>query len=134
MRCLMLVAALVLFLPGAAFGLSCARPSLDETAIDAAIMIFEGTAGSKRALDLREKAAVRIYSIDSIYGSAEDLKVYGFTVTQGWKGATTGQSVDVLFNGYWGETVSPRAKPTSWSARDGLEISCWRRFAATLSI
>jgi hypothetical protein len=113
----MLVAALGLFLPGAAFGLSCARPSLDETAIDAAIMIFEGTAGSKRALDLREKAAVRIYSIDSIYGSAEDLKVYGFTVTQGWKGATTGQSVDVLFNGYWGDgfaegeaylVVSPR--------------------------
>lgn len=102
MRCLVLVAALSLFLPEAAFGRSCARPNLDETAIDAAIMIFEGTAGPKRSLDVRERAAVQLYDIEGIYGGAEDLKVYSFTVAQGWKGATTGQSVDVLFNGYWG--------------------------------
>ncbi len=97
------VAALGLFLPGMAFGLSCARPSLDESAIDAAIMIFEGTAGPNRSLDFRERAAVRMHAIEAKGGSAEDLKVYNFTVTQGWKGATTGQSVDVLFNGYWGD-------------------------------
>ena len=111
------VAALGLLLPGAAFGLSCARPSLDKTAIDAAIMIFEGTAGPKRSLDFRERAAVRRHAIEAKGGRTEDLRVYSFTVTRGWKGAATGQSVDVLFNSYWGDgfaegeaylVVSPR--------------------------
>ena len=111
------VAALGLVLPGAAVGLSCARPSLDETAIDGAIMIFEGTAGPKRSLDSRERAAVRLHAIEGRGGGAEDLTVYEFTVTRGWKGATTGQRVDVLFNSYWGDgfaqgeaylVVSPR--------------------------
>ncbi len=111
------VVALGLFSPGAAFGLSCARPPLDETAIDAAIMIFEGTAGVKRSLDFRERAAVRRHAIEAKGGRSGDLKVYSFKVTRGWKGAATGQSVDVLFNGYWGDgfaegeaylVVSPR--------------------------
>ncbi len=111
------VAALGLFLPGAAFGLSCARPSLDEAAIDAAILIFEGTAGPKRSLDFRERAAVRMNAIEAKGGRTEDLRVYSFTVTRGWKGAVTGQSIDVLFNSYWGDgfaqgeaylVVSPR--------------------------
>ncbi len=111
------VAALSLISPGAAFGLSCARPSLDETAIDAAIMIFEGTAGPKRSLDFRDRAAVRTHAIDAIGGGTEDLRVYRFAVTRGWKGAARGQSVDVLFNSYWGDgfaeggaylVVSPR--------------------------
>jgi hypothetical protein len=111
------VAALGLFLPGAALGLSCARPSLDETTIDAAIMIFEGTAGPKRSLDFRERAVVRTHAIEAMGGRTEDLRVYNFTVTQGWKGAAAGQSVDVLFNNYWGDgfakgeaylVVSPR--------------------------
>ena len=111
------VAALGLLLPGAAFGLSCARPSLDETAIDAAIMIFEGIAGPKRLLDFRERAAVRMHAIKAKGGTTEDLRVYSFTVTRGWKGAATGQRVDVLFNSYWGDgfavgeaylVVSPR--------------------------
>ncbi len=111
------VAALGLFLPGAAFGLSCARPSLDETAVNAAIMIFEGTAGPIRSLDFLERSAVRMHAIETKGGNAEDLRVYSFTVTRGWKGATTGQSVDVLFNSYWGDgfaegeaylVVSPR--------------------------
>ena len=75
------VAALGLFLPGAAFGLSCARPSLDETAIDAAIMISEGTAGPKRSLDFRERAVVRMHTIEAKGGTTEDLRVYSFTVT-----------------------------------------------------
>ncbi len=58
-----IVTALGLFLPGAAFGRSCVRPSLDETAVDAAIMIFEGTAGPKRSLDFRERAVVRMHTI-----------------------------------------------------------------------
>ncbi len=40
------VAVLGLLLPSAAYGLSCARPSLDEAAIDAAVVIFEGKGGS----------------------------------------------------------------------------------------
>jgi hypothetical protein len=97
------VAALSLFLPGPAFGLSCARPSLDETTINSAIMIIEGTAGPKRSLNFRERAAVRVHAIESLGGRTGDLRVYSFTVTQGWKGAATGQSVDVLFNTYWGD-------------------------------
>jgi hypothetical protein len=112
-----IVAALGLVWSGAAFGLSCARPSLDATAIDGAIMIFEGTAGPKRSLDARERAAVRLHAIEGRGGGAEDLRVYIFTVTRGWKGAMTGQRVDVLFNSYWGDgfaqgeaylVVSPR--------------------------
>ena len=95
--------ALGLILPGPAFALSCARPSLDETAIDAAVMIFEGTAGPKRALDFREKAAVGRHVIEAIGARTEDLRVYGFKVTRAWKGAVTGQRVDVLFNSYWGD-------------------------------
>jgi hypothetical protein len=111
------VAALGLVWPGAALGLSCARPNLDAAAIDGAIMIFEGTAGSKRSLDARERAAVRLHAIEGRGGRAEDLKVYEFTVTRGWKGAARGQRVDVLFNSYWGDgfargeaylVVSPR--------------------------
>ena len=98
-----LVAALGLFLPGAAFGLSCARPSLDETAIAAAVMIFQGTAGPKRVLDARERAAVRLHVIDAKGGGTGDLRVYRFAVTRGWKGAAAGQNVDVLFNTYWGD-------------------------------
>ena len=111
------VAVVGLLLPSAAFGLSCARQSLDEAAIDAAVVIFEGTAGAKRSLDSREKAVIRTDVIESIGGSLKDLRVYSFTVTRGWKGATAGQSVDVLFNSYWGDgfaegeaylVVSPR--------------------------
>ena len=111
------VAVLGLLLPSAAFGLSCARPSLDEAAIDAAVVIFEGTAGPKRSLDSRDEAVVRPDVIEAMGGSIKDLRVYSFTVTQGWKGATAGQSVDVLFNTYWGDgfaegeaylVVSPR--------------------------
>ena len=111
------VVVLSLLLPSAAFGLSCARPSLDEAAIDAAVVIFEGTAGPKRALDSREEAVIRPDALEAIGGSLKDLRVYSFTVTHGWKGATAGQSVEVLFNTYWGDgfaegeaflVVSPR--------------------------
>ncbi len=97
------VATLALVLPGTAFGLSCARPSLNEVAIDAATMIFEGIAGPKRLLGSRERANVRMQTLGSKGGTTEDLRVYSFTVTRGWKGTTTGQSVDVLFNTYWGD-------------------------------
>ncbi len=126
------VAALGLISPGAAFGLSCARPSLDETAIAAAIMIFEGTAGPKRSLDRRERAAVRRHAIEAKGGRTEDLRVYRFAVTRGWKGATRGQSVDVLFNTYWGDgfaeggaylVVSPRqVKNLFWTPLCGHTI------------
>ena len=97
------VAVLGLFWPGETLGRSCARPSLDESAIDTAIIIFEGIAGPKRSLDFRERAIVRTHAIESIGRRTEDLRVYSFTVTQGWKGAATAQIVDVLFNTYWGD-------------------------------
>ncbi len=95
--------ALCLILPNAAFGLSCARPHLDKTTIDAAVMIFEGIAGPKRSLNFREKAVMRMHAIKGRGGSIEDLRVYEFKVTRGWKATATGQSVDVLFNSYWGD-------------------------------
>ena len=111
------VAALGLVLSGAAFARSCVRPSLDETAVAAAVVIFEGIAGPKRLLGIRERAVVRTDAIVTKGGRTEDLRAYGFMVTRGWKGATRGQSVDVLFNTYWGDgfaegesylVVSPR--------------------------
>ena len=99
----LVLAATILLLPDPALALSCARLSLDEAAVDAAVMIFEGTAGPKRTLDHREKAAVRFLGLESKGGGIEDLRVYRFTVTKGWKGASAGQGVDVLFNGYWGD-------------------------------
>ena len=100
---IIVVMALGMMSSGTAFGLSCARPSLDETTIDAAVMIFEGIAGSKRVLDHGERATVQKHAIEAKGGGIENLRVYSFTVTQGWKGAATGQSVDVLFNSYWGD-------------------------------
>ena len=100
---IIVVAVLGLIFPDAAFGRSCARPNLDETAIDAAVMIFEGTAGPKRALDFRERAAVGMHVIEAIGDRTDDLRVYSFTVTQAWKGTTTAQRIDVLFNSYWGD-------------------------------
>ena len=127
------VAVLGLLLPSAAYGLSCARPSLDEAAIEAAVVIFEGTAGPKRALDSREEAVIRTEAIESIGGSLKDLRVYSFTVAQGWKGATAGRA-SISFSTPIGGTVSPRARPTWWSARDRSGLSSGRRFAATRSI
>ena len=101
--CAIVVATLVMVLPGTAVGLSCARPSLDKAAIDTAIMIFEGTAGPKRLLDFRERTNARLQSLESKGGTTEDLRVYEFEVTRGWEGALTGQRVDVLFNNYWGD-------------------------------
>ncbi len=94
-------------MPARAFGLSCARPSLDDVAIDNAVAIFEGTAGAKRRLDYREKAAVRTHALKGRGGRVEDLRVYSFNVTQGWKGTMANRSVDVLFNTYWGDGFAP---------------------------
>lgn len=92
-----------MLLPGEAFGLSCAVPRLDETTINAAIMIFEGTAGPKRLLSTGETAVVENLGFESKGGGAVDLRVFRFTVTRGWKGASTGQTVDILINTYWGD-------------------------------
>jgi hypothetical protein len=97
------VVVLALLLPGESFALSCARPILDEAAIAAATMIFEGTAGPKRPLDFSERSDIRLSTIATKGGGARNLRVYRFTVTKGWKGALRGQTVDVLFNTYWGD-------------------------------
>ncbi len=95
--------ALCLILPNAAFGLSCARPNLDETTIKSAVLIFEGIAGPKRSLDRRERTAVRLHAIKGKGGTIKDLRVYRFSVIHGWKGTSTGQNIDILFNSYWGD-------------------------------
>ena len=65
-------------------------------------MIFEGTAGEERPLDTYEVAAVQAAAVATLDGRTEHLRVYEFAVLRGWKGASAGQSVDVLFNTYWG--------------------------------
>lgn len=125
-------AVLSLISSSTAFGLSCARPNLDEITIKSAIAIFEGTAGPKRSLDFRERAAVKAHAIKGIGGTTEDLRVYRFAVTRGWKGTAAGQSVDVVFNSYWGDgfaegeaylVVSPRrAGNLFWSPLCGHTI------------
>ncbi|MDX1402208.1 MAG: hypothetical protein R3245_09825 [Kiloniellales bacterium] len=103
---MIIILMLGLLLPGPAFALSCARPSLDQSAIDAAVMIFEGIAGPKRALAPGERKAVKSGAVGAIGGGLEDFGVYRFEVTKGWKGADFGQSVQVLFNNYWGDGFS----------------------------
>ena len=95
--------ALSLLLPNTAFGLSCARPNLDEVAIKSSVLIFEGTAGPKRPLNLRERAAVKFGGIKGRGGATEDLRVYRFTVTHRWKGTFAGETINVLFNSSWGD-------------------------------
>jgi hypothetical protein len=98
--------ALSLVLPGGAFGLSCAPPRLDENTVNAAIVIFEGTAGPKRLLSPAEATAVGNLGVATKGGGTTDLRVYGFVVTRGWKGVTPGRTVDVLTNAYWGDNFA----------------------------
>ena len=97
------IAFLVLLAPGTASALSCARPSLDAAAVQGAVAIFEGTAGQKRDLSRREAAVISRTAIQGKVAGTPHLKVYAFTVTKGWKGTTTEQRVEVLFNAYWGD-------------------------------
>ncbi len=90
-------------MPGTAAARSCAPPRLNDAAIEAAVVIFEGTAGEKRTPSSRERAAIRLNPIEGLGSAIEDLRVYRFTVTNGWKGTAAGQSVEVLFNTYWGD-------------------------------
>lgn len=127
------VVVLGLFPPGAAFGVTCEEPRVDKTVIDSVIMIIEGTAGSQRPLNSREKKAIREQGLKPRDGGIGDLSVYDFTVTRGWKGVKTGQSVDVLVSDTWGGSVfegenylvvSPRQfGPLFWSPLCGSTVS-----------
>ena len=140
------IVALGLLSQGTAFGLSCMEPDLDETVIDGAVMIFEGTAGPKRPLDSGEQEAILKQGFGSVGGGTRDLRVYAFTVTRGWKGTMAGQSVDVFSNTYWGDhfaegesylVVSPLqvgdlfASPLCGTTVD-LKYAAERGFLATL--
>ncbi len=112
------LAAFVCIVSGPALSLSCARPSLDEAAIDSAVVIFDGKAGSKRPLTRGETTRVGGQGLRQLGGRRSDLKVYRFTVTRAWKGVARGQALDVLFNTHWGDgfaegesylVVSPQA-------------------------
>ncbi|MDJ0608220.1 MAG: hypothetical protein QNJ67_04530 [Kiloniellales bacterium] len=111
------LAVLACLVSAPAFGLSCARPSLDEAVIDGSVMIFEGRAGPKRPLLRWEVATVRDHRLAMLYTRDSDLQVFRFTVSRAWKGAAPGQVVEVLFNTHWGDgfangesylVVSPR--------------------------
>ena len=112
-----LVSLLTVLHPVSVYGLSCARPKLDKRAIESAAMIFEGVAGAKRRLNAHEKLLVRNHPIRQRGGRIENLRVYRFHVTRGWKGALSRQTINVLFNTTWGDgfakggsylVVSPR--------------------------
>ena len=51
--------ALLFFAPKAAQALSCVAPTMDQSVVDGAGVIFEGVAGQTRALNFRENADVR---------------------------------------------------------------------------
>ena len=86
-----------------AWALSCAAPSLDQAAIDEALIIFEGTAGESRALATQEQAAARDAGIASFRVEPDGLKVTSFMVTRGWKGVAGGQNIAVLYDAAWGD-------------------------------
>ena len=97
------VAALGVFLPGPAYALTCATPRVDEAVIDAAVAIFEGTAGPGRAVQSSETGTITERELDRLEVNLENLRVYPFAITRNWKGAVAGQSIKVLLDTYWGD-------------------------------
>jgi len=84
--------------PGAAFALSCKLPRVDEKVVNAASIIFEGTAGPGRQLETSDIKAVESQSTIHIGNRARHWRVYTFNVMRGWKGVTTGQHVQLASN------------------------------------
>lgn len=89
--------------PGSAYALSCMPPVMNESAVQAAAVIFEGVAGSRRRLSRAEAAAPDVARVIAEGGGIANLRVFEFTVTRGWKAAAKGQRIQVLRNTYWGD-------------------------------
>ena len=89
---------------GESEALSCAQVGLDEQVVDSSAIIFEGVAGPSRPLEALEESSVMSRNLNLLGGSVKNLRVYPFTVTQGWKAAFETQRINVLHNDYWGDT------------------------------
>lgn len=80
----------LLFLPGQAFALSCAPPTMNEFVVTGADLIFEGTSqgksGGSHGGDL-----------------GQDVFPFRFTIDKLWKGSVVAPEVIVLRDTYWGD-------------------------------
>ncbi len=94
------------YAPGTALALSCVAPTMNESVVEGAEVIFEGLTSRDRRLRRAEKAALKAAGLAPLGGGIDDLRVFQFTVTKGWKGAVDGQEVQVLRNTYWGDSFA----------------------------
>lgn len=98
--------ALLFHASGNAHALSCVAPVMNERVVEDAAVIFEGVTGRGRGLSRAERAALKAAGIAALGGDIPNLRVFGFTVTKGWKGAASGQKIQVLRNTYWGDSFA----------------------------
>jgi hypothetical protein len=101
-----LLVVLRFYAPGAALALSCVAPTMNESVVEGAVVIFEGMTSRDRRLRRAEKAALKAAGLAPLGGGIDDLRVFEFTVTKGWKGAVDGQEIQVLRNTYWGDSFA----------------------------
>ncbi len=97
---------LCFYAPGTALALSCVAPTMNESVVEGAEVIFEGLTSRDRRLRRAEKAALKAAGLAPLGGGIDDLRVFQFTVTKGWKGAVDGQEIQVLRNTYWGDSFA----------------------------
>lgn len=90
----------------AAYALSCAAPVLNETVLENAQVVFEGTSENVRDLTRQERKTLISKKIAAKGGSVESLKVFDLVVVKGWKGVKEGERVQVVRNTYWGDTFT----------------------------
>jgi hypothetical protein len=102
----LILLASLFFALGAAHALSCVAPTMNQSAVEGAAVIFEGVTGKGRRLSRAEAAGLDAAGLTTLGGGIADLRVFDFTVTKAWKGAADGQSVLVLRNTYWGDSFA----------------------------
>ena len=90
--------------------LSCAAPVLDETALESAMVVFEGASQRVRDLTRKERQVLKSRKIVGRGGSLESLKVFDFVVVKGWKGAEEGDRIQIVRNTYWGDIFTEDEK------------------------
>ena len=90
--------------------LSCAQPTIDNAVIEESTIIFSGIIKSERKMTLKEKASIMWSSVKTKGGSISDLKVYEIEILNNWKGVPNTGTVDVAYNGYWGDNFSEGEK------------------------
>lgn len=103
---LLLAVALLLAHPQPAAALSCLTPKLDAAGIAAATTILEGRAGPTREATTAERETANAAGIASFRIDPDGLQVASFEVLRGWKGATPGETLEVLFDNAWGDSFN----------------------------